>query len=154
MFNIEQRWSDKSLYVTDSSNSMIAANHPGPSEPVWLVALRALQLFFFLLLIVAFAHGQASPPAAGKSVQSGAAPVTGTVSPEVSKYVGPETCKTCHEEIYNAWEKTPRWKTTLNKKGDPSKQGCEGCHGPGGDHVAGGGDKTKIFEFEGKSRQD
>lgn len=154
MFNIEQRWSDKSLYVTDSSNSMIAANHPGPSEPVWLVALRALQLFFFLLLIVAFAHGQASPPAAGKSVQSGAAPVTGTVSPEVSKYVGPETCKTCHEEIYNAWEKTPHWKTTLNKKGDPSKQGCEGCHGPGGDHVAGGGDKTKIFEFEGKSRQE
>ena len=39
-------------------------------------------------------------------------------------------------------------------QGRPSKQGCEGCHGPGADHVAGGGDKTKIFVFEGKSRQE
>ena len=67
---------------------------------------------------------------------------------ETSKYLGSETCKTCHEEIYNGWEKTPHWKTTLNTKGGPSKQGCEGCHGPGAAHVAGGGDKTKIFVFE------
>src|ERR1700693_22180 len=112
-----------------------------------LPAFRPL-LLTFLLFVVAFAPGQTSPPAAGKSVQSGTAPVTGTPSPEVSKYVGAETCKTCHEEIYNAWEKTPHWKTTLNKKGGPSKEGCEGCHGPGADHVAGGGDKTKIFVFE------
>ncbi|MGC1374093.1 MAG: DmsE family decaheme c-type cytochrome [Candidatus Sulfotelmatobacter sp.] len=64
-------------------------------------------------------------------------------SPDASKYVGAETCKTCHEEIYNAWEKTPHWKTTLNK--EPAQQGCEGCHGPGAEHVAGGGDVTKIF---------
>ena len=56
-------------------------------------------------------------------------------------------CKTCHEEIYNGWEKTPHWKTTLDTKGGPSHQGCEGCHGPGAAHVAGGGDKTKIFIF-------
>jgi DmsE family decaheme c-type cytochrome len=56
--------------------------------------------------------------------------------------------------MYDAWEKTPHWKTTLNIKGGPSKQGCEGCHGPGADHVAGGGDKTRIFVFEGKSRQE
>ena len=24
---------------------------------------------------------------------------------DASKYVGAETCKTCHEKIYNAWEK-------------------------------------------------
>ena len=75
-------------------------------------------------------------------------------SSEGSKYVGAETCKTCHEEIYNAWEKTPHWKTTLNKDGGPSHQGCEGCHGPGADHVAGGGDKTKIFTFKDASRQE
>ncbi len=64
-----------------------------------------------------------------------------------SGYLGAEVCKTCHEEIYNSWEKTPHWKTTLDTKGGPSHQGCEGCHGPGAAHVAGGGDKTKIFVF-------
>jgi len=63
-------------------------------------------------------------------------------------YVGSETCKVCHEDIYNNWEKTPHWKTTLDTKGGPSRQGCESCHGPGADHVAGGGDVTKIFTFQ------
>jgi hypothetical protein len=115
-------------------------------------AQSSLLLLIFCLLGVAFAHGQVSPPAAGKSAQSTSAPVPKTPSPEASKYVGAETCKTCHEEIYNAWEKTPHWKTTLNK--EPSHQGCEGCHGPGADHVAGGGDKTKIYVFEDHSRQE
>jgi DmsE family decaheme c-type cytochrome len=65
-----------------------------------------------------------------------------------SGYVGADTCKTCHEDLYNAWEKSPHWKTTLDKKVGASHQGCEGCHGPGGAHVEGGGDKTKIFLFE------
>ncbi len=71
-----------------------------------------------------------------------------------SDYVGAEVCKTCHEEIYNSWEKTPHWKTTLDTKGGPSHQGCEGCHGPGAAHVAGGGDKSKIFVFAGRSTKE
>src|SRR5208283_151689 len=98
-----------------------------------------------LLVFVAFASGQAPQPVADKGAQSANAPVASAVSSEGSKYVGAETCKTCHEEIYSAWEKTPHWKTTLNKEGGPAKQGCEGCHGPGADHVAGGGDVSKIF---------
>jgi DmsE family decaheme c-type cytochrome len=62
--------------------------------------------------------------------------------------VGRDVCKTCHEDIYNNWEKTPHWKTTLDTKKGPSHQGCEGCHGPGSAHIAGGGDVTKIFRFE------
>ena len=89
-----------------------------------------------LFVVVAFAPGQVRQQVADKSAQSASAPVASAPSPDVSKYVGAETCKTCHEEIYNAWEKTPH------------------CHGPGADHVAGGGDKTKIFVFEGKSRQE
>jgi DmsE family decaheme c-type cytochrome len=70
------------------------------------------------------------------------------VTEDASKYVGSDTCKGCHEDLYNAWAKSPHWKTTLIKNGSPEKQGCEGCHGPGADHVAGGGDKSKIYVFK------
>ena len=131
---------------------MNAANPRFPHQRAWHDGL--LSSISFLFVVIAFASGQTNPPAAGKSVPPATAAVASTPSPEVSNYVGAETCKTCHEEIYNSWEKTPHWKTTLDTKGGPSKQGCEGCHGPGADHVAGGGDKTKIFVFEGKSRQE
>src|SRR5271165_1683693 len=92
-----------------------------------------------------------SPQAAQKTPPSQSTPASGASSHESSAYVGSETCKSCHEELYNAWERTPHWKTRLDTKGGPSHQGCEGCHGAGADHVSGGGDKTKIFIFEGAS---
>src|SRR5512132_770693 len=69
-----------------------------------------------------------------------------------SLYVGSDTCKTCHEDIFKNFETTPHWKTAFTKKG-PAWQGCEACHGPGKAHVEGGGDKSKIFVFEGKTTQ-
>ncbi len=66
---------------------------------------------------------------------------------DLFKYVGAEACKTCHEEIYQSFEKTPHWKTMGDTRRGPAWQGCEGCHGPGADHVNSGGDKTKIFNF-------
>jgi predicted CXXCH cytochrome family protein len=110
--------------------------------------LLSLLAFFFVVPTIASTQARAQAAAPAKPTQSASSPVATAPSPEVSKYVGAETCKTCHEEIYNSWEKTPHWKTTLDTKGGPSHQGCEGCHGPGADHVAGGGDKTKIFLFE------
>ena len=91
-----------------------------------------------------FAPGASSSSSSSASAQS----------TDPSKYVGAETCKTCHEKIYDGWEKTPHWKTTLDTKGGPSHQGCEGCHGPGADHVAGGGDVTKIFTFKNASTKE
>ena len=61
-------------------------------------------------------------------------------------YVGSTTCRSCHEEIYKGFEKTPHWKTTL-KKHESGAEGCEACHGSGKAHVEAGGDKTKIFRF-------
>jgi DmsE family decaheme c-type cytochrome len=75
-----------------------------------------------------------------------------TVAPPVEStaYVGSDTCKTCHEDLYDkSFESTPHFKTTL-KDG----HGCESCHGPGSAHVAGGGDVTKIIRFKELSRQD
>ena len=75
-----------------------------------------------------------------------AAAATGSTA----QYVGVDTCKTCHEDLYkNSFEGTPHYKTTL-KDG----HGCESCHGPGSEHVAGGGDVTKIISFKNLSRQE
>jgi DmsE family decaheme c-type cytochrome len=69
-----------------------------------------------------------------------------------SSYVGAETCKACHEDIYSNFETTAHFVTTMESKLDarkgPEWHGCEACHGPGKDHVEGGGDKTKIFTFK------
>jgi DmsE family decaheme c-type cytochrome len=64
--------------------------------------------------------------------------------------VGAESCRSCHEEIYKTgFERTPHFQTT--RKGG---MGCESCHGPGAEHVAGGGDVSKIIRFERLSREE
>lgn len=61
-----------------------------------------------------------------------------------AKYVGSDTCKTCHEDIYTkGFERTPHFKTTRQ-----GEHGCESCHGPGSEHVDGGGDVSKIISFK------
>lgn len=84
------------------------------------------------------AHGQVKNSAPEKAAASAPA----------KEYAGAEVCKTCHEDIYNAWEKTPHWKTTLNIEGGPSHQGCEACHGAGASHAADPSDTSKLFLFK------
>ncbi len=105
--------------------------------PLWVVLIG-----FFLALGQPVAGQQKSPPKAeAKESVASASQASGD-------YLGSEVCEGCHEEVYKGWEKSPHWKTTLDTKGGPSHQGCEGCHGPGAAHVAGGGDVSKIFVFE------
>jgi DmsE family decaheme c-type cytochrome len=67
-----------------------------------------------------------------------------------AQYVGVDTCKTCHEDLYKKnFEATPHFKTTLQ-----DGHGCESCHGPGSEHVEGGGDVTKIISFKNLSTQE
>jgi DmsE family decaheme c-type cytochrome len=67
-------------------------------------------------------------------------------------YVGSDTCKTCHEDLYTHFAATAHFATTMDAKLDAHKgvewHGCEACHGPGKEHVDGGGDKSKIFTFK------
>jgi DmsE family decaheme c-type cytochrome len=65
-------------------------------------------------------------------------------------YVGSDTCRSCHGELYEKnFEHTPHVKTTLQ-----NGHGCESCHGPGSEHIAGGGDVTKIVSFKALSKQE
>jgi DmsE family decaheme c-type cytochrome len=102
----------------------------------WLAAGVGTSALLWLLVAL---------PAAGEKPEE-----KPTASKDSSQYVGADTCKTCHEDIYKNFETTPHWKTMLDKKG-AEWQGCEGCHGPGAEHVAAGGDKSKIFTFKGVS---
>jgi len=79
---------------------------------------------------------------------------SGAPPADTSQYVGADTCKTCHEDIYKSFETTPHWKTTYDTRRGVAYQGCEACHGPGKAHVEGGGDKSKIFVFEGAKAEE
>ena len=87
--------------------------------------------------------------AAPRGGQQAAKPATATAPaasqvPAGATYVGADTCKGCHEDVYKQhFEFTPHYKLIAT-----GKHGCEDCHGPGSAHVEGGGDPTKIIRFE------
>ena len=71
-----------------------------------------------------------------------------TADKTASKYAGAEACKTCHEDVFVNFDKSPHWKTLLDKRGGAPKQGCEACHGPAAGHIDDPGDTKKIFSFK------
>jgi DmsE family decaheme c-type cytochrome len=96
--------------------------------------------FCFGLLLASFAF--ALPLRAADKPAEKAQPVN-----SAAKYAGSDVCLSCHEETYKKqFESTPHFQTAKNG------HGCESCHGPGADHVAGGGDKSKIVSFANLSR--
>jgi DmsE family decaheme c-type cytochrome len=69
-------------------------------------------------------------------------------------YVGAETCKGCHEDLFNAFGRdNPHWKNYANPKAPQDRKGCEACHGPGEKHMEAEG-KGFIFSFKDKSAKD
>lgn len=100
---------------------------------------KFLRLSILLLVASLFVAAAVAQEPAAQSAAKG-----GTTTPPGAQYVGADTCKTCHEEIYTKhFEGTPHF--TLTKGG---AHGCEGCHGPGSAHVEGGGDVSKIISFK------
>lgn len=59
-------------------------------------------------------------------------------------YVGSNVCQTCHPDVYLNFYKNPHAKSIASGKEPPERTGCEGCHGPGGAHVAARGGKNTI----------
>jgi DmsE family decaheme c-type cytochrome len=59
-------------------------------------------------------------------------------------YVGSNVCKTCHADVWLNFYKNPHFKSIAAGDEPPERTGCEGCHGPGGEHVKARGGKTTI----------
>jgi DmsE family decaheme c-type cytochrome len=120
--------------------------------PMSISVLAASLLVFVLIVPGRAQQGENKPPSVRQSK-------TYERPTDPSLYVGSETCKTCHEDMpskgfYKHYEDSPHFVTTLDTKKGPEWHGCEACHGPGKEHVDGGGDKTKIFTFKNASAQE
>ena len=76
------------------------------------------------------------------------APVKAKTPEEKGKYVGAETCATCHEDVAASFQKTIHGQPGKTDSKD-KVVGCETCHGPGSAHVDAGGGKGTIFSFNG-----
>lgn len=50
-------------------------------------------------------------------------------------YTGSQACQTCHEDIYNAFQKNPHHVVETSKGKGWSEKACESCHGPGSKHA-------------------
>ena len=107
---------------------------------------RKRTLLFLLCAAVVVALVASAPLVAGTTADKSKSAKAPPQDP--SQFAGWESCTACHQEIGKSFESTPHYKTVLDTRGGPAKQGCEACHGPGAEHVAGGGDKTKITVFK------
>ena len=94
------------------------------------------------VLIAAWCGSAQTKPVAAetKTVKAQAAPTQ-----PAGDFVGSETCAGCHADVVTKFEGNPHTKLALEHGGNGVT--CEGCHGAGREHVEGGGDKTKIFNF-------
>ena len=52
-------------------------------------------------------------------------------------YAGSEACKVCHEDIYNAFTKSPHHAVDVDSKRGWQGRACESCHGAAQAHAEG-----------------
>jgi DmsE family decaheme c-type cytochrome len=65
----------------------------------------------------------------------------------MAQYVGSDVCRKCHPDVWLNFNKNPHYKSIASGLEPADRTGCEGCHGPGGPHVAAGGGKPTIRAF-------
>ena len=119
-----------------------------PSPRLLSAAAAAMILAVLTVTMPVIAAGGAHGKDKDKNKDKQAAPSKYQPSTDPSQYVGAEVCKTCHEDMpskgfYKGYEDSPHFVTTLDTTKGPEWHGCEACHGPGKEHVDGGGISRK-----------
>lgn len=107
---------------------------PKPAtRPPWA---RLLSLAAAATLVTAFALGAGQEkPAAPAAPEKQAEPAAPPADNKPAEYVGSTTCQSCHEDIFNAFQKNPHQSVETNKKRGFETKACESCHGPGSKHA-------------------
>lgn len=106
-----------------------------------MMSVFALTLFAWIVI------GLVSPPLGSSASELPATAELVAGFDQDDRYVGSETCKGCHESQFNAVAGTTHGKLGERAAWKDKVVGCESCHGPGKEHVEGGGDVTKIKKF-------
>lgn len=76
---------------------------------------------------------------AAQITDSGSADDSSLATPDRLNGAASSECSTCHDQIAAGFAKTVHGKAQIG-----SSISCESCHGNGDEHIAGGGDKSKI----------
>jgi predicted CXXCH cytochrome family protein len=86
-----------------------------------------------------------SGPVDAAQQKQASAVVQQTAPEKPGAFVGAETCALCHADVAKKFSSNPHSELALMHGGKGVT--CESCHGPGGAHVASGGDPTKILQL-------
>jgi DmsE family decaheme c-type cytochrome len=71
----------------------------------------------------------------GSAQEKPPAPAAPPPQNKPAEFVGSTTCQTCHEDIFNAFQKNPHQTVETDKKRGWDTKACESCHGPGSKHA-------------------
>lgn len=104
-------------------------------------------LSIFVLVFAAWTFTGTIPTTAGSSF-SPESLVQNAIDVSDDKYVGSDTCTACHDDQAKKVAGTKHGKLHTLSSWRGKVVGCESCHGPGKEHVEGGGDKSKIVSFK------
>jgi len=96
-----------------------------------------------LILCVGMVYGAALAAPFAKADAAAKSAITQATTATSGDFVGSEVCATCHQEVSKGFTNNPHRKLALEHR--KTSVSCEDCHGAGRAHVAGNGDRTRIF---------
>jgi len=96
--------------------------------------IRFVHFRLFILIALLWLGFHASALAADTEKVKDAIPPTLQELAKNARYVGTETCASCHEKEHKEFLKSTHARLSIKDPDGTNVQGCESCHGPGSVH--------------------